>query len=490
MKKNKSIFTILAGLMSVALLGGCTIFNPPTPEPPTPEPPDPPITTPLKEDFTKYFQSSFDVTFLESKNSYKDQNNATVSFQALLDRQIDVFTQDIIYRLTTVYGYGAANVNVGVGSYNEPSFVLFDPVTATDYAYQSKKAMVSNYNVLKNVQTVTSGSPVYLYSNNTEVKNGSSAVNNPDITQVASYAYALSGGTWANNLTLTHQFNFKHALNGGFSFNNGFTTNLNTATAWRLKNSAALLASDDRFDATVVYSDFVKENFATMKLAVANILAGSTTGSGYTYLNALNAIDHLGFNSTDKANLLNYIKNNVIGSTVYNADASKKPSVTQITPSNVLTTAQHEYKAYELLIPAMLDQAMNNTFLGTNVSLWLTVLKNEARTAEMDYKYLSSKNFTSLKLKPKNSIPLTKLVMMVSGVSPSNIDINYSIYRTNTSSLVQNKTVAKSSSTTIMLDFSAYSTYSLASDGYILINISNSAQTPYSIVLDGYYNKV
>ena len=99
-------------------------------------------------------------------------------------------------------------------------------------------------------------------------------------------------------------------------------------------------------------------------------------------------------------------------------------------------------------------------------------------------------NFTSLKITPKTTIPLTKLVLEVGEVSPVNLTISYSIYRSNTSYLVRNKSVARTTSSTITLDFSSYSSYSIGTSGYILISIENSADTDFSVAFDGYYDKV
>ncbi|HEY8423406.1 MAG TPA: hypothetical protein VIL23_01430, partial [Clostridia bacterium] len=74
------------------------------------------------------------------KASFVNENNKTVDFIKLLDQQIHIFAQDLIYRLVYVYG----------GTYwtdNEIKYTLKNP-DETDCVYDGKQAVFSSFKIV------------------------------------------------------------------------------------------------------------------------------------------------------------------------------------------------------------------------------------------------------------------------------------------------------------------------------------------------------
>lgn len=482
MKTKRLILSVLVIMFSVMFLGACDLFGGKK-EDPLPEPPKP-----IEENITKYFNSSVYTEYIETKTTAVDQNGNDASFIALLDRQIDILSQDILYRLVSVYGVGAPVITNDTGTYGEPANSLKDNFTGQAFAKGSNKALVTNYTLISKPTSANATAATYKYSNGTEVKAGSSAVASPNISQAASFAYALSGGTWNENITIGKQFNLNNAINGGYKYEGtGFTTELGNSV-WNWSNSTELLASEDGLDAYLLYHDYYISHFENLKLAIANLIAnGSATGN--TYSEAVNKITHLGFKDANKTNIKNYVLNTVIGTSVINSDNSNKPS-DNIKQTTDLTNEQHSYKAYNLIVGAIVDSAFNNTFSNTTDSFYNIVEKTALVTKTLSYNSLNNKNFTLIRLTPKTTIPVTKLVLKVSNVTPANLNISYSIFKSSGLSIVENKAVAKSNQYTITLDFSAYKSSTLTTNSYIEIKFNNTSGLDYNIILDSYFNLV
>lgn len=483
MKTKRLILSVLAIMFSVMFLGACDLFGGKK-EDPLPEPPKP-----VEESITKYFKSTVYTEYIETKTMAKDQNGNDAGFIALLDRQIDILSQDILYRLVSVYGVGAPAITNVTGTYGEPALSLNDNFTGEAFAKGNNKALVTNYTLVSKPISGNSSGATYKYTNGTEVKAGATSVTNPNISQAASFAYALSRGVWNEDITIGKQFNFTHAINGGYVYEGtAFTSELNSARAWNWKNSAELLASEDSMNSYLLYHDYYISHFENLKLAIANLLVnGSATGN--TYSEAMNKISYLGFKETDKTNIKNFVLNTIIGTSLVASDTVNKPNDT-ITQASQLTAAQHSYKAYSLIVGTLVDSAFNNTFANTEESFYKIVEKVESVSKSFSYNSLNNKNFTLIKLTPNKTIPVTKLVLKVSNVTPANLNISYSIFRSSGLSIVENKTVAKPTQYTITLDFSAYKSSTLTTASYIEIKINNTSGLDYNIVLDSYYNLV
>ena len=369
--KKKLLLTIFAGFLSVVMLGGCTWF---TPDPTTPDPDDPDnpstdVEEPVKESFISYFDKSIIGTYWDEHTSYEDQTGVEMSFDTLLNQQVDLLTQDIIYRLVSVYGAGMPAVNSALGEYGENMYVLTDLTTGQDYASDGHKAGISNYVLIDEPVSATSTTATYSYTNGTQVKDGATTVATIDASQPATYAYAFRNGSWDAETTVAKQYRFTQAMNGGYTYSNNIFNSTLGNTSWAMDSSATLKASPDLSNPIVLYEDFYLEHAESIRLAIANILAIGSR-SGYSYENAIQHISHLGFSSADKTNIKNYILNYVIGSSVVAADNAKAPTTT-VSTSTVLSNDMHTYKAYSVIVPSMLEQAFANTFSETSSSIWV-----------------------------------------------------------------------------------------------------------------------
>ena len=71
-----------------------------------------PVNPPEEEAELKGMAEYFSgVKIVTERETLTDENGQEKSFEELLDRQLDVFAQDIIYRLTYVYGYNDSRPN-------------------------------------------------------------------------------------------------------------------------------------------------------------------------------------------------------------------------------------------------------------------------------------------------------------------------------------------------------------------------------------------
>ena len=89
-----------------------------------------------------------------TRASVKDADNVTKSFDEVLDRQLDVFAQDVLYRLTYVYGYNETSHNRTENAKN----TLFNGANA--FSYNGNNAVVDSNKLLSSQQNVSSLSSI------------------------------------------------------------------------------------------------------------------------------------------------------------------------------------------------------------------------------------------------------------------------------------------------------------------------------------------
>lgn len=351
--------------------------------------------------------SKFKIVTKDNNVKVKDPANdkALTNFDELVERQIYVLANDILYRLVAVYGAGVTEVT-SQGEYGEPAFALNDTITGNTYTYNLNKAVISNFNLISRPTFGDSTTAIYNYMNGTEVIS-----NNSKINEAVSYAHELSTGTWSANriIPLTWQFNFKNTIGGGYywddaasagqgafsanNFNDNFSWNWNYNGLDILPNSLA----------NTVYTEYVGTDtegyLYQLTTAIANILAGTTD---LEFENAVSKIEYLGFTKTDREKISDFVFNNVIGEELIELDNYIFDNVlNELTDYNVANIASdkealetasenadfdqftfneegeatywlkkhmwHYYKAYNILVPEMLDRAFSNSFGGLEI---------------------------------------------------------------------------------------------------------------------------
>ena len=435
-----------------------------------------------------------------TRASVKDADNVTKSFDEVLDRQLDVLAQDLLYRLTYVYGYNETSHNRTENAKN----TLFNGENA--FSYNGNNAVVDSNKLLATTNSVT------------ELK----TVNINDINDFQKSITLTSG---MNFLLRNDAFDLSGAIEGrNLKLEEGFSAPTLVSTADENK------AWNWYSNGVSTYSVFAtKANINKMKMAIAQVLTNTTVDGNYSvnaYKNALAKIDALGFSTFDSAKLVKFIKSSVIGDTLVNTDdnyantiSSKYSNTINATSikamnndsSYTTTDSPRLYKGYSMVVPAIVEQALSNTFEGTTQTIYPT-MSRYATDYSSNVFTTSISNFDSIVLAPRTNTPATKLVVKIEGQDNVELTIGCSVNSSNSSSN-QKKVRLSASGETVEFDLHSYSTIGAyngstqkdtnndlfannqtsnnLSDGtnYIKLVFTNPSNAKFRVTFTGYYNK-
>lgn len=438
-----------------------------------------------------------------TRTSVKDADNVTKSFNEVLDRQLDVLAQDVLYRLTYVYGYNETSHNRTENAKN----TLLNGVNA--FSYNGNNAVVDSNKLLSSQQNVSSLSSI-------------------NIDKIDDFQKGVAVLTTNNYLYNNADLNLAGAIEG---------RNMRIV----IESRKYLLDEKTKTDSWNWYNDGVstysafatKSNINKMKMAIAQVLSNTTVDGNYTvtaYNNALAKIDALGFSNFDSTKLVKFIKSSVIGDTLVNADDNYANTIktkysgiinddslvdidnnTTFT-SNVATDSPRLYKGYSMVVPAIVKQALSNTFEGTTQTIYPT-MSRYATDYSSNVFTTSTSNFDSIVLAPRTSTPATKLVVKIEGTGNNvELTIGCSVNGSNASSN-QKKVRLSASGETVEFDIHSYSTIGSyngstekdtnndlfannqtsknSSDGsnYIKLVFTNPSNAMFRVTFTGYYNK-
>lgn len=443
-----------------------------------------------------------------TRASVKDADNVTKSFDEVLDRQLDVLAQDVLYRLTYVYGYNETSHNRTENAKN----TLFNGVIA--FSYNGNNAVVDSNKLLSSSQVV---------NDLTELN-----INNIGDFQKSIQLF----DTDVNYLLDKSTFNISGAIEGRYTKINSvgiipvLTEKQNSEKTWNWYTNGVS-----------TYSAFAtKANINKMKMAIAQVLTNTTVDGNYTvtaYNNALAKIDALGFSNFDSTKLVKFIKSSVIGDTLVNKDDSyasiltnkysgkiNTATVTDINEDSTYTTTDSPrlYKGYSMVVPAIVKQALSNTFEGTTQTIYPS-MSRYATDYSSNVFTTSTSNFDSIVLAPRANTPATKLVVKIEGTGNNvELTIGCSVNGSNASSN-QKKVRLSASGETVEFDLYNYSTIGSyngtpnkdtnhdtdtnndlfannqsainSTDGsnYIKLVFTNPSNAMFRVTFTGYYNK-
>lgn len=436
-----------------------------------------------------------------TRASVKDADNVTKSFDAVLDRQLDVLAQDLLYRLTYVYGYNETSHNRTENAKN----TLLNGENA--FSYNGNNAVVDSNKLLSSSQVV----------------NDLTELNINNIGDFQKSIQLLD--TDVNYLLDKSTFNISGAIEGRYTKINSvgiipvLTEKQNSEKTWNWYT-----------DGVSTYSAFAtKANINKMKMAIAQVLTNTTVDGNYTvkeYNNALAKIDALGFSDFDSTKLVKFIKSSVIGDTLVNKDDSyasiltnkysgkiNTTTVTDINEDSTYTTTDSPrlYKGYSMVVPAIVKQALSNTFEGTTQTIYPT-MSRYATDYSSNVFTTSISNFDSIVLAPRTSTPATKLVVKIEGTDNVELTIGCIVNSSNASSN-QKRVRLSASGETVEFDLHSYSTIGAyngstekdtnidlfannqtsknLSDGtnYIKLVFTNPSNAKFRVTFTGYYNK-
>ena len=436
-----------------------------------------------------------------TRSSVKDADNVTKSFDAVLDRQLDVLAQDVLYRLTYVYGYNETSHNRTENAKN----TLLNGANA--FSYNGNNAVVDSNKLLATTNSVTELTEINIndiidFQKSITLTSGKNYL-------LRSNALDLSGAIEGRNLHLEEDISAPTLVS---------TADENKAWNWYTNGVST-------------YSAFAtKANINKMKMAIAQVLTNTTVDGNYTvneYNNALAKIDTLGYSNFDSSKLVKFIKSSVIGDTLVNTDDNYANTIssqysntidaTSIKAMNndstyTTTDSPRLYKGYSMVVPAIVKQALSNTFEGTTQTIYPS-MNRYATDYNSNVFTTSTSNFDSIVLAPRTSTPATKLVVKIEGTGNNvELTIGCSVNGSNASSN-QKKVRLSASGETVEFDLHSYSTIGSyngstekdtnndlfannqtsknSSDGsnYIKLVFTNSSNAMFRVTFTGYYNK-
>lgn len=427
-----------------------------------------------------------------------DADGTEKSFNEILDRQIDLLAQDILYRLTYVYGYNQTTHN----RTQNAKYTLKNG--ENDFSYQGNNAAVDSNKLLALTDSVTDLRTV--------------TINNIDDFQKSLQIFAIN----KNYLLNKNYINISGSIEGRFmSLNDsGITPELvgmsNYNFAWNWYSNG---------DST--YSEFATQsNVNKMKMAIAKVAANKAADGNYSeaaYNTALAEIGALGFDGFDNAKLVKFIKSNVIGDSLVNKDDEYADTINQkyrgtidvesikaMNNDSAYTNTDNPrlYKGYSMVLPAIVSQAIGNTFENTTQKIYPAMNRYAVQSSENLSAFANeAQAYESIVLMPKAEISATKLALKIKGAN--NVSVKCEI----NGEAVQ--VTASNDGELLLIDLHAYTKKIGAYNGgkendfsnnlfgnsgagaaginnggnYIKLIFENPTGGKFSVEIDGYYNK-
>ena len=428
-----------------------------------------------------------------------DADGTEKSFNEILDRQIDLLAQDILYRLTYVYGYNQTTHNRSENA----KYTLKNG--ENNFSYQGKNAAVDSNKLLAAAQTATELTSV-------------------NITDINDFQKSIQAVNSNNYLLDAATINFVGAIEGRYMVvrKSGSSKMLNSAKtdncAWSWYQ-----------DGASTYSEFAtKNNIEKMKMAIAQVAANKAADGNYSeaaYNTALAEIDALGFDGFDNAKLVKFIKTNVIGDSLVNKDDEYAGTIktayggiiddnslvkidgeTTFT-SNIATDSPRLYKGYSMVVPAIVNQAIGNTFENSTQKIYPAMNRYAVQSFENLNGANTARNYNSIVLMPKTEISATKLAIKIKGASNVSVkcEINGESVQVSAANDGESLLIdlhaftgrigayngGKENDTSLDLFGNSGASAAKTGDGenYIKLIFENPNGEKFSVEIDGYYNK-
>ena len=345
-----------------------------------------------------------------AREKITDADGTAKSFNEILDRQIDLLAQDILYRLTYVYGYNQATHN----RTQNAKFTLKNG--ENDFSYQGNNAVVNSNTLLAAKQEAI-----------TELR----SVN---IDDIADFQKSIDLTSGMNFLLRNDALNLSGAIEGRY-----LQLEEGVSAATLVSTADESMKWNWYSDANSTYSEFAtKNNIDKMKMAIAQVAANKAADGNYSeaaYNTALAEIGALGFDGFDNAKLVKFIKSNVIGDSLVNKDdeyASEfKTKYNGIIDSACINSINKNivfvddtcndsprlYKGYSMVLPAIVSQAIGNTFENTAQTIYPAMNRYAVQSFETLNGANTPQKYASIMLMPKTEISATKLALKIKGAN-------------------------------------------------------------------------
>lgn len=433
------------------------------------------------------------------RGNITDADGTEKSFNEILDRQIDLLAQDILYRLTYVYGYNKTTHN----RTQNAKFTLKNG--EKDFSYQGNNAVVNSNTLLAAEQEAVA-----------ELKTIN--LNNIEDYQKSIQNFSIDYLNNIGALNLTGAIEGRFMAIGSVGGAKLLRDNADIEKSWIWSKELT----------TSTYEDLATENnINAMKAAIAQTLAGETINGNFaTYQTTLAKINALGYENFDSEKLVNFIKSNVIGETLVNKDdeyasefKTKYNGILNdetldglynetILVNNLCNDSPRLYKGYSMVLPAIVSQAIGNTFENTTQKIYPAMNRYAVKSSENLNAFANeAQAYESIVLMPKTEISATKLALKIKGAN--NIGVKCEI----NGEAVQ--VTASNDGELLLIDLHAYTKKIGAYNGgkendfsnnlfgnsgagaaginngahYIQLIFENPTGGKFSVEIDGYYNK-
>ncbi len=431
------------------------------------------------------------------RGNITDADGSAKDFNAILDRQIDLLAQDILYRLNYVYGTDGTNrLKTQTGEQT-----LFN-LNNTVFSFNNFSAKIKDSAIIS--QTTSCNHDVFVLTclnciqNNLNSYTGTNVIYNPNFLN-------FSGAIVGNN------------------------TALNMVQLTANKDNLWICTTNNSSENT---STFVTDNKDSFKYAIAQILASEAVSENYSvenYQTVLQKIDSTGFTDDCKNKFVQLIYSNIIGNDLVEKDLSFYNSsyfknnnyivnndfmVNAPYPGNTAYTEAENaasprlYKGYNIVVPAIVERALENTFENTTQKIYPAMNRYAVQSSENLNAFANeAQAYDSIVLMPKAEISATKLALKIKGAN--NIGVKCEI----NGEAVQ--ITASNDGDFLLIDLHAYAKKIGAYDGgkendfstdlfgnsgtgaaginngahYIKLIFENPTGGKFSVEIDGYYNK-
>ncbi len=373
--------------------GGTPSVTPVNPDPPAP-------SDPVLQSASNSFAGA---KAIYARTGYTDVSGFATTMEKLLDTQIDVLAQDILYRLTYVYG----SVDGSNNNRTEDNSSIILQTNGTDYKYNSAKAKTSADSIITAKITETFDSVTQIDLNNKvsalkEFQKSLSALDKMNILNNP-LGIILTGAIDGHSVKMV-------SIMGNTSFSK------NTENAWKMNSL--------KVEGGSTYANMKNEYLDTIKLGIAKILGASQSATEYS-VELLKDIENLGYFDEQKEAISQYVLDSVIGTNLVTTDNGyyelwknsysgiiNDANITTINKTKTLEEkAPRLYKGYSLVVPAIVEQALANTFEGTTTSLYPKMSRKAVTTTNVASGFSDAYTYQELIIKPKSGAKATKLVL-------------------------------------------------------------------------------
>lgn len=291
---------------------------------------------------------------IETKTSKATRNDEyKLPWYDMADNQFSVVAQDILYRLTFIYGTERENTKEQLDStYNRYKFVVSD----------IDRIAISGYNAYV--------LPELMLTNHIEEDECSHNNNACDLTCNSCLQIQMKNFTTDNTNLLYNEsnLNLSEAISGKYTTINGtsLSNTENQQNAWNWYDSNLT---------DLTYESYANKYLNNFKMALAEIVSEKTITANYNkeaYDNLINRLVTIDV-AAHKAQIISFIKNTVIGTQIVEADSlignteyyTENNYTIDSTFANVDGQQSNNaklYKAYDIIIDSILNQTLTNQY--------------------------------------------------------------------------------------------------------------------------------